>query len=176
MPRRGATSKVRCCCFSARSTYSLWRTIWSQKRRVTMAQAQNRKNPHISQKRASFMGVARGAVLRGRLARSVACMRKDGSGFRLDHRDSRLTDELLLFTEEVPREYRGRLTTVVRGTKEHASGAKAPRILLVHTARLKSCPFKQKIFRRAQLTGLAGGVTWARTGALVSGLASPCTT
>ena len=37
-------------------------------------QAQKRKKPQTSQKRASFMGVARGVTVRGRLARRAACI------------------------------------------------------------------------------------------------------
>src|SRR5579863_32073 len=73
-PRRGATSKVRCCCFCARSTYSWWCTICSQKRRVQMATAQKVKKKHTTQKRATRRGMARGMVLRFRLRRTAVYM------------------------------------------------------------------------------------------------------
>ena len=52
-----------------------------------MATAQNRKKTQMSQKRASFRGMARdvtGAI--DWVARRAACMINGGSNFRLEHR------------------------------------------------------------------------------------------
>ena len=60
--------------FCARSTYSLWRTICSQKSRVAMATPRIERSRDTSQKRASFIGMARDVTVRGRVARRAACM------------------------------------------------------------------------------------------------------
>ena len=48
-----------------------------------MAMAQKKKKPQISQKRASLMGVARVVTVRGRVARSAACMVDHGFSFQV---------------------------------------------------------------------------------------------